>query len=173
MHAYSDNADVSIHLRERCFPNQLVSGSSVGQRVTRSRLTRMGVFLGLSTGLTVTPLACVSSTRYGLKCRRASFLICLVASLGIYTITLSPGRMGLTWALCPAASSVLLSLTNTCPCCLPHFSQTSHQLSLIIIQIHHVGAFCRRQCLLSWQSGISPIQQENGDSLVLLWHLVW
>ena len=74
---------MSIHLRERCFPNQLISGSSAGQRVTRSRLTRMGASLGLSTGLTVTSLACVYSTQYGPKCECASFLIFPVASLGI------------------------------------------------------------------------------------------
>ena len=39
----------------RRFPSQLESESSVGQMEIRSRLTRIGVSLGLSTGLTETP----------------------------------------------------------------------------------------------------------------------
>ena len=67
----------------------------------------MGTYLGLSISLTVTPLACASSTRYGPKCRQASFLIFPAASLHVYTITLSLGGMGLTRVLLFAAFFVL------------------------------------------------------------------
>ena len=86
-------------LTKTVFPYQLVSGSSIGQRVTRSRLTQMGTSLGLYIGLTVTAMAGASSTWYGPKCGRASFLIFLAALLHVYTITLSLGWMGLTRVL--------------------------------------------------------------------------